>query len=142
MNKRRLLKLALLLEADAKKRKGLQFDLGTWGLSYEGGMAVSCNTKACAMGLAALSGAFKRDGLTYEVVPRFIEDPTLGSRINISFNGRGLPINAAKRLFEITAPQAEWLFLPDSYEDCPVSKKGERIVAKRIRDFVAGKATP
>jgi hypothetical protein len=31
MNKRRLLKLAALLEADAEKTDGIKFDLGSWG---------------------------------------------------------------------------------------------------------------
>jgi hypothetical protein len=62
VNKKRLLKLADLLEADAKNRKGIKFDLGTVAMSsaedgnfIKGELepSVSCNTVACAMGLAA-----------------------------------------------------------------------------------------
>ena len=66
MNKRRLLKLADLLEADAKNKRGLQFNLSEWGTSLDYGSpaSISCGTTACAMGLAVLSGAFKRAGLS------------------------------------------------------------------------------
>jgi hypothetical protein len=135
VNKRRLLKLADLLEADAKNKKGIKFDLGTWGNSDDDEVSVSCGTTACAMGLAVVSGAFKRAGLTNHysdnadsICPRF--DGYVG-------------FAAAAALFDIEYNAATFLFEDTFY---PEHKKrgaaGERYVAKRIRDFVAGKVTP
>jgi hypothetical protein len=146
MNKRRLLKLVDLLEADAKNKKGIKFDLGTVGrpsnseLNFKVGElepAVSCNTAACAMGLAAISGAFKRQGLSY-VITRFGD-------INCTLEGRErFYAAAAARLFEISEAEAMFLFSPSEYrdEEPTIGAKGERYVAKRIRDFVAGKVSP
>lgn len=140
MNKRRLLKLADLLEADAKNPKGIKFDLGTWAQTKGDEVSVSCGTSACAMGLAALSGAFVRAGLTYEVE----EAPEwTGARFAVVVrHGEHADCYAAASLFDIDSDVAEWLFLPDWYEGAVTGKRGELKVAKRIRDFVAGKARP
>lgn len=135
MNKRRLLKLADLLEADAKNKKGIKFDLGTWGYVKDGTKPVSCGTKACAMGLAALSGAFKRHGLSYTLDGGFVD---------ISIGGIHGGFSSGAKLFDISFDESHWLFDPMSY---PASARttgvsGEKLVAKRIRDFVAGKAAP
>lgn len=146
MNKRRLLKLADLLEADAKNKKGVKFDLSSWavpagGIVFEGDertVPVDCNTSACAMGLACISGAFKREGLTYEfdysmTWNGFILEPRHEGRSGFE---------AAASLFDIVRSDAFFLFDPDQYP--PNKVKGaaaERFVAKRIRDFVAGKVT-
>jgi hypothetical protein len=144
MNKRRLLKLADLLEADAKDRKGIKFDLDTWGYTSKRSLAVndgpipavSCETTACAMGLAALSGAFKREGLTYTVrdTPSFMQ-------VDVKM-GRAEGLDAAAKLFGITRTTAGWLFLDDNYDGSTTKAVGERAVAKRIRNFVAGKESP
>ena len=44
MNKKRLLKLADLLEADANNPKGIKFDMGTWGDGKGEVADVSCRT--------------------------------------------------------------------------------------------------
>lgn len=145
MNKRRLLKLADLLEADAKNKKGVAFDLRAWAKKKVGGafcrwafeakedVEVNRNTAACAWGLAAISGAFKREGIGYEIVVGNL-DPT--------FSGlRG--IEAAQLFFGIDEDASEFLFMPYRYSRRYLTgAKGERYVAKRIRDFVAGKVTP
>lgn len=133
MQKRRLLKLAALLEADAKNKKGIQFDLGTWG---QGNMApgLNCGTTACAMGLAALSGVFRYAGLRKEII-KF--DGESDWEIMVRCKG-GTGLEAACNLFDIGYGDAGWLFYPDSYEgETPQGAKGELRVAKRIRDFVA-----
>ena len=56
MNKKRLLKLADLLEADAKNKKGIKFDYWATANLADPKEPISCGTSACAMGLAALSG--------------------------------------------------------------------------------------
>jgi hypothetical protein len=135
MNKRRLLRLADLLEADAANKEGVKFELAGWGVNRKGGPAViGCQTTACAVGLAVLSGAFKRAGLRnasaapYEIVPAI---------------GTIKGYNAVAILFEIDYLTAAWLFSEGSY---PTRKQrganAERYVAKRIRDFVAGKIAP
>lgn len=88
MNKRRLLKLADLLEEDAANAKGVKFDLRVVACHakkhkeaptspYDDGRyfrpgerpTLDCGTAAGAVGLAVLSGAFKRQGFTYQIDP-------------------------------------------------------------------------
>jgi hypothetical protein len=61
MNKRRLLKLADLLVANAHNSKGMRFDLDHWGVfrGHKRPRKLDCQTTGCALGLAAMSGAFK-----------------------------------------------------------------------------------
>lgn len=144
MNKRRLLKLADLLEADAKNKNGIQFNLGTWGLPSSGSKAdpgVNCGTMACALGLAALSGKFKRAGLSFSAEPSIFHGKKRW--VLAICHRKNVGSYAASSLFEIPINTAEWLFLPSHYRGGPITgKQGERRVAKRIRDFVAGKARP
>lgn len=147
MNKARLLKLAALLEADAKNQEGIKFDLNVivatdtgYGLesyAFEEGdkPLLDCRTAACAVGLACISGAFKN--FTFEVHH--------GEILPIYTNKHGTHLGfgeAEIEFFGLTMDQSEFLFLSSSY---PKSKRqgaiGERAVAKRIRDFVAGKIT-
>lgn len=148
MNKKRLLKLADLLEADAKNKKGIKFDLGVVGCTSEWlegeeefVPALDCGTTACAMGLAAISGAFKRSaGLSYKI--DFL------SEVETTINGRRVDYDvAAMKVFDISQEAAHLLFSPSYYcgstwNDVPTGADGERRVAKRIRDFVAGKVAP
>lgn len=136
MNKRRLLKLADLLEADAKNKKGIKFNLFVWG-EGEGRPGIHCGTMACAMGLAALSGAFRRAGLR----TRIVQFGDGAWDMGVKLGGLG-GTEAASALFDIDREAADWLFTPTGYQDVPQGASGERLVAKRIRDFVAGKATP
>jgi len=142
IGKRRLLKLADLLEEDAKNKKGLKFDMCEWGAGEDRTKPISCGTTACAMGLAGLSGAFKRAGLKTEFRG---DDKTFW--LDFSFDGpAGATSGAyysAQLLFNITSQEADFLFIPDFYPfDKLTGAKGERYVAKRIRDFVAGKVQP
>ncbi len=133
MNKKRLLKLADLLEADAKNKKGIKFDLGLFGEVGDQGNPLSCGTTACALGLAALSGAFKRQGMSFEIeeegclVPKF---------------GKATDFKAGAKLFDIEQQTSVWLFHPAYYFGPTEGAAGERAVAKRIRNFVAGKEVP
>lgn len=147
MNKKRLLKLADLLDADAKNKKGAAFDLNAWAMKKDDdgvfsrwlfqpgeSVEVNCNTAACAWGLAAISGAFKREGVGYKVACCGVLSPT--------FKGKE-DFDAAVKFFAISVSAAGFLFEPDQY---PRAKRrgaiAERYVAKRIRDFVAGKVSP
>ena len=143
MNKKRLLKLADLLEADANNPEGAKFDIRKWG-NGKGEPTVSCGTKVCAMGLAAVSGVFKKQGLTCKVERyRDLKD---GFVINIGFKGENDWYTdgfiAAQRLFEITSTESDFLFSDSSYSGRTTGRRGELYVAKRIRDFVAGKVAP
>ncbi len=149
MNKRRLLKLADLLEADAKNKKGVKFDLGVWAAPADNynhlfdtptpEVMVSCQTSACAFGLACISGTFKHSGLSY-----LIERSIIGGGYQLvpTFNGK-TELEAAQELFGIDTDASEFLFMPENYPDSKLTgAAGERYVAKRIRDFVAGKFSP
>lgn len=136
MNKRRLLKLADLLEADAKKKRGIQFDWLNWGSIADEKKPMSCGTQACALGLAAISGKFKRAGLGYRL-------DTFTNRIAITFNGRGSNRGAfrtGQRVFDLTARESDFLFSP-RFNDPQEGREAELCAARRIRDFVAGRVT-
>jgi hypothetical protein len=142
IGKRRLLKLADMLEEDAKNRKGLKFDMSDWGSGEDKTKPISCGTTACAMGLAGLSGAFKRAGLKTVLLG---DDKAFW--IDINFDGPAGSTNgaygSAQLLFNITSKEADFLFIPEFYPfDKLTGAKGERYVAERIRDFVAGKVGP
>jgi hypothetical protein len=141
--KRRLLKLAAMLMADAKNKKGIQFDIGTVGRStgepfkVKQVVPLDCGTSACAMGLAALSGEFKKAGLSYKIQNDFLSQNQIWTR----WNGRTVDYDkAAMKLFGVTKEQADYLFSPWTY---PLNKRtgavGEYEVIRRIKCIVAGK---
>lgn len=95
---------------------------------------MDCGTTACAMGLAALSGAFKHQGLRAETERRgdIIE-------VNVAMPNSRYGLHAAMDLFNINYKAAEWLFTAEAYWHDPTrGSAGERAVAKRIRAVVAG----
>jgi hypothetical protein len=127
MNEQRLLKLANLLEENANNPKGMRFDLTRWVYSAGKEPAVDCGTTGCAMGLAAISGIFKEDG------------------INLYIEGTGVALYkhgyiyhgfaAAAALFDIEVFAAIKLFSQDQYKVFRGSE-AELAVAARIRAFV------
>ena len=136
MNKKRLLKLADLLIEDARNKKGIKFDMGTWGRAQEDDV-MSCGTTACAMGLAAISEKFKRAGLVYKNRNGAIIIGIKSKSGRITWGG----FTAAQRLFGITESEADWLFTDSDYEEYHGAPL-EREVARRIRRVVAGKEKP
>lgn len=147
MNKRRLLKLADLLDADAENKKGIKFDLSIIAKPAIPGEEVDgfsgdfsrgqkptydCGTAACAIGLAIVSGAFKREGFKYYIS----RNNGLQPKYNDSF-GFGA---AERKFFDLSEAESHFLFLPRSYAgNTPKGAHGERRVAKRIRNFANGK---
>ena len=129
MQKKRLLKLADLLEADAKNKKGARFGMGSWGYVNDPKKPVSCGTQACAMGLAALSGAFKRAGLEAFIRSR----GSIGFRLNGKRTSDGY--HAAMKIFDLSPAEAQELFTPtgSSFDE---GAEGERAKARQIRQFV------
>jgi hypothetical protein len=138
---RRLLKLAALLLVDAKNKKGIKFDIGTVGRVSDPTkeeIPLDCGTTACAMGLAAISGAFKKQGLT--AISRTSDDGE-SNQLWCAWNGRIRDYcRTAMSLFGITQDQANYLFSPWTY---PWNKKtgaaGEKEVVRRIHLVVEGK---
>lgn len=132
LSKRRLLKLADLLEADAKNKKGVKFSMPTWGYVRDESAPVSCGTQACAMGLAALSGAFKRAGLDY-----YLSDGHVQFTVNgVNMHGA----SAAEAIFEITHDDSMHLF--EVWKGNGIGRAAEIAKAKQIRQFVkTGKFT-
>lgn len=132
MHTDRLLKLAELLEADAVNPTGVKFDLRGWGEAHTDlPLSISCNTQACAFGLAVLSGAFAEFGLSNIAVhPDEIIIPGMPSGAD--------NFQAAAELFDIGLHQAGHLFDPDFYEDGKTEgAEAELEVARRIREMVA-----
>lgn len=134
VGRKRLLKLADMLETDASNKSGIRFDFTNWGYVGDAQNMVSCGTSACAMGLAAVSGAFRRQGLDC----RIKQD----GAIEIIFGKTKSPIRASARLFHISEGQATRLFALSLGLSYLHGARAERAVAKRIRDFVAGKTSP
>lgn len=139
MNKARLLKLADMLEADARKKRGIKFDMTNWGQVLDRPKPLSCGTVACAFGLAALSGKFKRAGLGASI-------SHYSGTVYFSWKGHGVAaLEAASRLFRITFEEATFLFAPERAQLRLYNKgrgaRAERQVAAHIRKFVrTGKA--
>lgn len=155
-----LLRLADLLEADAANPTGVKFDLSSWAQDawfstpeaenavwfdtlakhYDidtKAIPVDCNTAACAMGLAAISGAFKDEGLTWGMVSLYEE----GKGRLIPVFGEAEGFEAACSLFGIDCDTANQLFDPNYY----IEKKGaaaELEVVARLRALVAGTWSP
>lgn len=135
MNKTRLLKLAALLEADAKDQKGAKFDLTIWGNMIDLDKPMSCGTVACAMGLAVASGIFKKDGLTNYTLND--GDARLYAHSLIPFYKNESGFHAAAKLFNISYNDANWLFGAEWYpNEVMIGAEGELTVAKRIRVYV------
>lgn len=140
MQKARLLKLADMLDEDAKTKKGIKFDMGTWGYITNEEEPLSCGTSACAMGLACLSGRFKRAGLSYDVYSlRWdVSSPIRITPIHTDKDGyRRYELSAAVALFGIPYRDAAYLFSSGSYTDANSrGARAERFVARRIREYV------
>lgn len=141
LQKRRLLKLAKLLEADAKNKKGVKFDLYVVGRSSDyqefrkhPDVKMDCGTTACAMGLAAISGAFKKEGLSFDIYLNT-------NQITTKFKGRFIGYDeAAVKLFGISMDQAHYLFSPYTYLSSKTQgAAAERHVIRRIKNVVEGK---
>lgn len=151
MKKQRLLKLAALLRKDADNKKGVTFNMSYWAAPTERvsnhfiqgaydeppeTIPVSCGTSACAMGLAVISGAFKRAGLYADFYQRS-EGVAMEPCIDAANGERRGGYYAAMELFGISMNYAEYLFNPSAYPEAyRKGAKAERYVAKRIEQFV------
>lgn len=152
-----LLRLADLLEADAHNPEGVKFSLDTWAqdagledpniafdkseeLAYDADLKVipvNCNTAACAMGLAAISGAFAAEGLKWKLQPLGDDDKAILIPVINDFEG----FQAATVLFDIDNETANQLFSSSHYK-ASKGQDAELMVATRLRNLVAGTWKP
>jgi len=127
MNKRRLLRLALLLETLPRKR----FNYGHWvGEDWKGDKGLSCGTTACALGWATTVPSF---GLVLRA-----SSPDSGAYVSLRGSRLGSkrdqPEEAAMSAFGLTKEEVFYLFYP--YNSGLRFNASPKRVAKHIRDFV------
>ncbi len=156
-----LLRLADLLEADAANPNGVCFDLSDWSHPMSADLKasnddetwardmdvipVNCNTAACAVGLAAISGAFEAEGLRWKIEPTFGDESRLRGFLVPFVEGQPhmVGFHAAKVVFDLTDVEVFSLFDPDHYAyEKRKGAESEREVARRIRALVAGAFQP
>lgn len=134
MNKRRLLKLADLLDENAKNKKGIRYNHGRWGTIANENEPVSCGTQACALGLAAISGAFRRNGLGYKVNDTGWVSFTIDKAPHN-------PLYAANKIFDVDERLYDRIFVnpPRNTKGVlvEVGAQAEKAVARNIRKIVA-----
>lgn len=131
MKTNRLLRLASLLDNYQDSSNVPEFYLGSWGdvehkRKWLFGHKVSCNTTACAVGLACLSGEFDADGLEY------MEDE---SSIWPVFAGQKEWF-AVQVFFGLTSDQSYDLFDMRSYDGAIRGAQAAKEVSARIRELV------
>lgn len=155
MNIERMTYMRDLLMRDAANPTGARFDLSTWVApaaghgdptsSWQWEIAdtgelktpptMSCGTVVCALGLAALDPEFNKQGLTFEVQPLPLKKGF--AHMMPKCEGR-TGFEAGARFFGISYGDARYLFDPDCYDGTPQHAEGERLVAQRIDDMMAG----
>ena len=108
----RLGRLEKLLRKNAKNSKGLKFDMGEWGQSEGKEPGLHCGTTACAMGLAAISGEFKKEGLTHKFRGHEDWDGDVTSySVEFLLKGQSIEgIEAGAEVFDIPLELSGWLF--------------------------------
>jgi hypothetical protein len=132
MHRERLERLATLLE-DYRDRDLPRFDLQGWGASTSQRRRRlwlredTCNTAACAVGLACSSGIFAEDGLCCEADANGAITPIFGDLEGWT---------AVKRFFDLDQHQASELFAAHSYE-LSEGEAAAQAVAMRIRQTIA-----
>lgn len=117
MNKRKLLKLAKLLETRQEWRPRIQFSFRLW--------SSDCKPAGCACGLAALSKKFKGLGIG-------ADGDLVYQRGYICVNG----FDAVQLCFDLSDEDASYLCSLEGYRESQTFCCGELAVANRIREFV------
>lgn len=140
------------LRANAANPRGAKFDLSVWArpdtiegdrtliqnylgeqarwrAEADGQVPVNCGTVVCAVGLFAIDGIFKDEGLGYKIDPHGMLLPVFKDYI---------AFHAAAALFGISYEDSRYLFDPECYYSTPRGAEGELFVADRIERFIAG----
>lgn len=149
MKRERLEKFAALLEADANDPQGATFNLRGWAGTFNSKtgpnwtfdkitdqIPINCGTTACALGLAAISGIFKDEGLTFRIGH---EGNLLPVYLDPSKSKMWMGYEAAQKFFDISSNTAYRLLSPDYYpETLQDGSASELEVARRIRLLLSG----
>lgn len=142
---RRLLKLAIFLEALPRKR----FDYSHWvGDDWQGARDLSCGTTGCALGWAATMPEFRRLGLRLMCRKRwngglhgYADLEALGP-LDARGSTTDRSLIAAASVFGLLATEARYVFLPEHSDcggnlpDAPTGRATPKQVAAHIRRFV------
>jgi hypothetical protein len=135
----RLTKLKDLLETDAANPQSVKFDLHAWGYDTEKGskysnnfdptaktIPLNCGTAACGWGLAAISGIFADEGVTFKI-------DNDGDLLPM-FDG-STAFDAAARFFELNSNTTFQLFDP-MYYNVKKGAEAEQEVVRRIKSLI------
>jgi hypothetical protein len=151
MNIDRLTRLRDLLRADAANQTGVKFDLSMWvGQSIansssashfynvingkpEVAPTMSCDTFACALGLACLDPSFQTEGLGFILEHQGFSQSAMVPQ----FDGE-THFEAGAKFFGISNENSSYLFDPENYDDTPKEAEGELFVAQRVDDLING----
>jgi hypothetical protein len=132
--KKRLLKLRDLLLKDARRKNGIKFDMFDWGTSKTPEPKMDCGTQACALGLAAISGEFKRQGLDFRV---FNHEPDDSDEYGLDITLHGVTNDnffIGAKVFDIPYELSQVLFSPSGQNT--QGAVAERELAKHIASIV------
>jgi len=109
MNAAALLKLADLLDGDAADPDGIQYDSLDYGTVHDQDKLLSCETTACALGLAAISGEFADLGLG--CIMHIFDMHNNVARICFTYRANRMKaIDAARLTFDLSIEDACYLF--------------------------------
>jgi hypothetical protein len=136
MKSKWLLELADLLDGLPPKR----FNFNSWvGSSWRGAPDLSCGTTACALGWAT---TIKKFGLVLRRSSCGSGYVELAQHKEVTAHPGLRSLQAACIAFDLTSIEAEFLFLPDEWGNGLSSFATSRMLARHIRDFVAGEIGP
>jgi hypothetical protein len=142
MNVERLTILRDALKADAANPKGVKFDLSSWAKTpLDAKPTTTCNTYACAVGLACLTPALQAQGL--ELVTDEYASQGLSDKIYFEplYDGvRGF--DAAEAFFDLSRRAAAALFDPCFYEEGHTGADAEMEVVNRIDELIENGEDP
>lgn len=126
----RLTKLRELLLLDARRKRGIKFDMSTFGIVKDGGApGMDCGTRACALGLAALSGQFRGLSLSIDCY----------SIARILWKGSYIgAFHAGELAFDIPDSLA-WTLFTSGVMKKSKGAAAERELAGLIKNILAGK---
>lgn len=100
-------------------------------------LAPDCGTACCVLGLAALSGEFAAEGLTWYTVLTYDTALEADGHGNVKIvcgddTRYAAGMEVPEVLFGLNIPQAAYFFLPGQYRESPTMMQ----VAERIRNFI------
>ncbi len=145
---RRLERLYHLLITDANNPDGVRFNMNYWLGTHNPGnpftpmfnkftsedherFTMSCNTHACALGLACLDPELRAEGLDFRVSSADLQN---SARMVPVFSGV-TEFDAGQTFFGLTSDETLHLFSAYRYENT-TGREAELEVARRVRRFI------